>query len=80
MPYKTITVRDLCNFVKKNAAVFPKGLDTQILAGDDDGNYLHREIGLGALKDPKTGEVVLSMEYEMHEGSVYELLAAKMGK
>ena len=39
--YKTITVKDLVDFVPHDKKTFPNGLDTPITSGDFEGNYHH---------------------------------------
>ena len=63
--YKPITVRDLVQLVEGNKGVFPKGLDTQLLCGDDECNATHQQFGFQKMKLNGTTAVVLT--YEMHE-------------
>lgn len=63
--YKTITVKDLVNFVSNDKKNFPQGLDTPITSGDFEGNFHHV---LHELFIDKLGEKeAVFIGYEMHE-------------
>lgn len=66
MDYKTITVKDLVDLVANNPTVFKDGMKTQILSGDFEGNYRHKQHE--PMSDVYKGHRVIFLGYEMHEG------------
>ena len=63
--YKTLTVRDLIDFVSNDAKNFPKGVDTPITSGDFEGNYHHVLHEL--MTDHLGKKEAVFIGYEMHE-------------
>ena len=64
--YRTLTVRDLVELVNENPTIFTKGLDTPIITGDFEGNYLHLKHEMHVEPD-ENGVNALLLNYEMHE-------------
>lgn len=64
--YKAITVKDLVDLVTEYPKDFPKGLNTVIMSGDFEGNYLHEKHEIFIDKFKKYGAVIC-LGYEMHE-------------
>lgn len=44
--YKGFTLQEIVDFVKSHPKQFSKGMDTQVVTGDFEGNYLHRKFML----------------------------------
>lgn len=65
--YKVITIQDLINFVKDNKDIFPKGLDTNIMTADFEGNYLHEKHEIYNDYDKNKYKSFIVLCYEMHE-------------
>lgn len=65
--YKTISVRDLVDFIKENKDVFPNGLDTQIICGDDECNSTYQKLGFQQMTVSDDGENALVITYDMHD-------------
>lgn len=61
-PYRALTVRDLVDLVTADKKVFPKGLDTEIVTGDFEGNDVHFKHEMNY----QTGRKLM-LTYEMHE-------------
>ena len=64
--YRTLTVRDLVELVQSNPTIFPNGLDTTIITGDFEGNYVHLKHEMHAEPDDDNVNSLL-LNYEMHE-------------
>lgn len=64
--YRPLTLRDLVELVQGNPMIFPRGLDTTILTGDFEGNYLHLKHEMHAEPDDDNVNALL-LNYEMHE-------------
>lgn len=65
--YKAITVRDLVNTINDNKAHFPNGLDTVIMSGDFECNYLHEFHEIQRDHDLTKYGPIIVLGYEMHE-------------
>jgi hypothetical protein len=63
--YKTITVREIVDYINANPDIFKNGLDTKIYTGDFEGNYTH--IMHSVERDSHKSENVIFLGYEMHE-------------
>ena len=64
--YRTLTVRDLVELVQSNPTIFPNGLDTTIITGDFEGNYVHLKHEMHVEPDDDNVNSLL-LNYEMHE-------------
>lgn len=65
MSYKTITIQDIVDAVKRDPKLFPDGMNTKVFSGDFEGNYTHH---LHIICHDKHGsEDVIFLGYEMHE-------------
>lgn len=72
MDYKAITVADIVDFVLKNPAKFPKGLQTPVISGDFECNYTHGKHEIQVVEpDIIIKENSVCLGYEMHE-NIYE--------
>lgn len=66
--YRTMTVRDIVDFVTKFKEHFPKGLDTPVFSGDFECNYTHLKHELQVLEEDNE-EPAIVLAYEMQEGA-----------
>ena len=60
--YRALTIRDLVELVDGHKDIFPKGLDTEIVTGDFEGNDVHFKHEMNY----QTGRKLI-LNYEMHE-------------
>lgn len=71
--YRVLTLKDLIEFVESDKELFPKGLDTVVMSGDFEGNYVHEKHECQYMREDSKYGTVLCLGYEMHENYYDEM-------